>query len=77
MAQLSSGPICYYVYEADAGWTVALDNERGYSFHPKKEQALAMARDAAEALWLITRKASCVRVGRSYGQSLLDRTYGI
>ena len=77
MAHFRIGPICYYVYQADGGWTVAFDHGSGYLIHPEKAHALAAARDAAEALWLITKQTSCVRIGSPQGESLLDRTYGM
>ena len=77
MAHFTFGPMCYYVYQADGGWTVAFDHECSYFIHTDKAHALAAARDAAEAVWLITKQTSCVRIGSPEGESLLDRTYGI
>lgn len=77
MTDVTFGPICYYVYEKDGGWIVVFDHEVGYLLHSEKERALAAARDAAEARWLVSRRASCVRIGLPQGESTLDRTYGM
>ncbi len=76
MDPLSSELICYFVHEDGGGWTVAFDHQTALLIHVDRQRALSAAREAAEARWLITGQASCVRIGSANGESDLDQTFG-
>lgn len=68
--------ICYHVYPKDGGWTVSFDGQSQLAIHLEHNEAIVVARDAAEARWLITGRPSCVKLGAPDGDAVLDCSYG-
>lgn len=65
--------ICYFVFQEDVSWVVEFDHQDDLKHEfPTFEAARDAARSAAEARWLMTGKASCVRIGAPSGTSLPD-----
>lgn len=68
-------PICYHVYATEAGWEVAFDHQQPLRLFANEESAIAAARSAAEARWLLTRRPTCVGRGRPDQDTVIDCAY--
>ncbi|MEO7917118.1 MAG: hypothetical protein ABIR16_05695 [Dokdonella sp.] len=68
--------ICYHVFEVDGLWTVSFDGGPPIRDFPNRERALAAAREAAEARWLMTGLPSCTRIGREDDLGEDDSSFG-
>lgn len=67
---------CYYIIEAPTEWMVEFDNQGLRRAFASRDRALSAAREAAEARWLMTGFATCVRIGSSKDLSTLDLAFG-
>lgn len=68
--------ICFFIFEDGPTWIVEFDSEDLSRPFSTFKAALDAARQAAEARWLFTGKASCVRVGNPAGTSEIDIRFG-
>ena len=68
--------ICYHMFEDEGLWTVTFDGGPPIRDFPTREHALAAAREAAEARWLMTGLPSCTRIGREGEAVEDDRSFG-